>query len=278
MPTISANIIGDGSVTPSLPVTVSEGGDLLVSFTPSAGWEISSILVDGIDIGTPSEHLFSSVYSDFNIDIVFAEIAGTTYTIDVEDNIYGIISPGGNVIVPEGDDQVFSIEVSSGFTHTFWVVDDVEIPATATYTFTNVTSNHTLGAKFEKDIVFSPTIKLLKMEELTIKRRDFTRGRYNNGFRDQGPEYQTFKILGNVQPGQTQSGLLQAVGEQVIQNPDYDYINKSWKVFTADKLVIKDYIVLEDGDYEVLDVDDWARFNLRSINYRSMVRQIKPRG
>lgn len=277
---ITGTIIGNGITTPTLPVAVVEGGTQVVTFTPDAGWSVGNITIDGFDLGVIASHTFDGVYSDYNIVITFIEDAETVHTIDVQDNIAGIISPAGLVQVVDGADQVFGITPSAGYTQTYWVIDDVNVAASPTYTFSNVLTDHTIGAILTKDISYQPQVKLLCSEEFTVKRRNFDRGSYNSaGYREQGPLYQTFIVIGNRQPGQTQSGILQAVGSQVIQDKDYDYLNESWKIFTEDRVFPKDIFVFDSKEYEVLDVDDWTRYTLlNSINFRSMVRQIKPRG
>lgn len=280
MSDITSVIIGNGTTSPVLPQTVADGDTLLVAFIPDPGWSIGDVKINNVSIGAVSSFTFGPVYSDYEVEITFTEDLSATYTISVEDNVFGLISPGGDVVVPGGSDQTFTFVPSTGYKMSCWLVDGVPADPATSYTFTNVLADHTIGVEMVKSIVYRPSTKLLKIEPFTIKRRNFDRGSYNSaGYREQGPLYQTFQLLGNKQPGQTQSGILQAVGEQVNQEQDYDYINKSWKIFTYDPVVIKDIFILDDGEYEVLDVDDWSSYKgLRSLNFRSMARKIKPRG
>ncbi len=276
--TISGTITGNGQFDPALPLLINDGDSVTINFNADPGYKVSEVFIDGYPIGAVTSFDFNEVQSDYHIDAIFVQSSVPSHIITVNSTPYGIISPSGFVEVEDGQDQVFNITPIEGYTHTNWVVDSVNEPASPTYTFLNVIGNHTISAIFEKDIVYQPTVKLLKMEELTIKRRNYSAGSYNGaGYRERGPLNRTFTVYGNVQPGQTQSGLLQAVGEQVRQEFDYDLINKSWKIFTREKIEKKDIFVLDDGEYEVLDVDDWSRYNLRSINFRSMCRKIKSR-
>lgn len=278
---ITATISGNGAMSPSSPIVVAEGNNQLVTFIPDAGWAITDIVIDNFSLGAITTHLFEDVTSDYDIEITFTEIPGTNHTIAVQDNIAGLIIPGGNVIVADGANQIFSATPSFGYEQTEWIIDDVPEPFAGNFEFINVTTDHTIGATFVKTHVYCPTIRLIadnnKNGQITIKRRNFKLGSYSEGYRNQGPEFQIFLVDANWQPGQTQSGMLQAVGEQVDQLQDYDHIDKSWKVFTVDRIDVKDILIIEGEDYEVLDVDDWSSYNLNSINYRSMVRQIKSR-
>ena len=69
------------------------------------------------------------------------------YTIKVTD-IQGIsIKPSGEVSVDKGKDQTFTITPQSGYKLIDVSVDGQSVGAVLTYTFTNITSNHTITAK-----------------------------------------------------------------------------------------------------------------------------------
>jgi hypothetical protein len=69
-----------------------------------------------------------------------------TITAFVGDN--GSISPLGTVNVVPGDSQSFAVEADFGYEITDILVDGVSIGALNTYTFENVTANHTITASF----------------------------------------------------------------------------------------------------------------------------------
>jgi len=300
---ITSTIVGVGTTSPVLPQIVQEGEDLTVLIIPETGWEVKDVRVDGVSIGSASEHTFTDVYSDYHLDIEYMETAGITHTVSVQDNVHGIISPGGILTVDDHASIVFTVTASHGYTFREWVIDGETsnstihilglplivlgqqvIPGAAgedtqTFELTDITRDHTVGAIFDKIISFAPCTKLMKSEEITVSRKNPEYGNYNDaGYRVEGPLYQSFIISISKQPGQTQSGMLQAVGEQVRQSNDYDHVNKSWKIFSRDEIRAKDKVKFEDEveEYEVLDVDDWTvSTRLRSINYRAMVRRIQ---
>jgi hypothetical protein len=70
------------------------------------------------------------------------------YTITATAGTGGSISPSGNVSVNNGSNQTFTITPNSGYSVVDVEVDGVSKGTLSTYTFTNVTSNHTIEASF----------------------------------------------------------------------------------------------------------------------------------
>mgnify|MGYP001571005032 CR=1 FL=1 len=60
----------------------------------------------------------------------------------------GTIAPTGAVSVVAGNNQTFTITPSGGYAVTSVLVDGVSVGAVATYTFNNVSTNHTITASF----------------------------------------------------------------------------------------------------------------------------------
>jgi len=63
--------------------------------------------------------------------------------------VNGTISPSGTVSVNYGDSQTFNITPNTGYKISDVKVDGTSVGAVSTYTFTNVTSNHTIEVTFE---------------------------------------------------------------------------------------------------------------------------------
>ncbi|MDR0247250.1 MAG: hypothetical protein LBI16_02485 [Burkholderiales bacterium] len=73
------------------------------------------------------------------------------YTITASAGANGNITPSGNVTVNEGADVTYTITADPGHSIVSVLVDSVDNPAAVTsrsYTFTNVTGNHTIAATF----------------------------------------------------------------------------------------------------------------------------------
>jgi len=73
-----------------------------------------------------------------------------TFIITATAGSGGSISPSGAVNVTEGSDQTFTITPNSGYRINSVIIDGVSQGAITTYTFTNVTTNHTINATFSR--------------------------------------------------------------------------------------------------------------------------------
>jgi len=71
-----------------------------------------------------------------------------TYTITATAGDGGAIAPSGVVVVNEGDSQVFSITPNAGYVISDVMVDGNSTGAVSSYTFANVTDDHTIQAAF----------------------------------------------------------------------------------------------------------------------------------
>lgn len=78
------------------------------------------------------------------------EVTVSTETITVTQATGGTISPG-TTIVNTGTNQSFTATADPCYTFTNWIVDGVNTGNTNPYTFTNVTTNHTITAVYTQD-------------------------------------------------------------------------------------------------------------------------------
>ena len=136
-----------GSISPSGNVTVLSGSNQSFSITASGGYSISDVLVDSSSVGAVSSYTFTNVTSDHTISATFSPNP-VTYIIVASAGTGGSISPSGNVTVPSGSNQSFSITASGGYSISDVLVDSSSVGAVSSYTFTNVTSDHTISATF----------------------------------------------------------------------------------------------------------------------------------
>jgi len=74
--------------------------------------------------------------------------APTTWTITSSAGAGGSISPLGAVPVTEGNNQTFTITPNTGFAINDVLVDSSSVGAVPSYTFNNVTADHTIAASF----------------------------------------------------------------------------------------------------------------------------------
>ncbi|MDR2711995.1 MAG: Ig-like domain-containing protein [Clostridiales bacterium] len=73
----------------------------------------------------------------------------TYHTITATAGANGSISPSGSVSVLEGTGQTFTFTPNSGYEVDTVTVDGTAVPAAGSYSFTNVTTNHTINVTFK---------------------------------------------------------------------------------------------------------------------------------
>ena len=76
--TITASSGANGSVAPAGVTTVNYGGNQTYTITPTSGYSVSSVLVDGTSMGAVGTYTFSSVTANHTITATFAI---NTYTV-----------------------------------------------------------------------------------------------------------------------------------------------------------------------------------------------------
>ncbi len=146
--TITATAGANGSISPSGTVTVNAGSDQGFTITPSTGYHVADVLVDGSSIGGVAKYTFPGVTANHTIAATFAI---DTLTITASSGANGSISPSGAVAVLYGSDQGFTVTPSTGYHVADVTVDGSSIGAVAKYTFPGVTVNHTISASFAID-------------------------------------------------------------------------------------------------------------------------------
>ena len=143
--TVTANAGVGGTITPSGQVQVLHGGSQSFTITPSVGYSIADVKVDGTSVGAVSSHTITNVTANRTIEATFAI---NTYNITSSVGTGGSISPLGVVKVNHGSNQTFAITPAEGYEIADVKVDGVSVGKVATYTFTNVTAPHTISATF----------------------------------------------------------------------------------------------------------------------------------
>lgn len=145
--TITASASAGGSITPNGAVSVTHGDDQTFTFAPDAGYHIDQLLVDGATpIGSTTSYTFTNVVDTHTISVSFAI---NQYTITATAGTGGSISPAGAITVNHGDSQAFTITPSTGYHFLDLFVDSLSVDSTTSYTFDNVTGDHTIEASFE---------------------------------------------------------------------------------------------------------------------------------
>ncbi len=144
--TITATAGVGGSISPSGTVAVSHGGNQKFDFIPDTGYNIADVKVDGVSVGAVQTYTIANVTGNRTIDVSFSL---KEYNIVVAQTVNGSISPSGVVKVKHGANQTFAITPATGYSIADVKADGSSVGAVNSYTFTNVTADHTISASFE---------------------------------------------------------------------------------------------------------------------------------
>jgi hypothetical protein len=153
--TISASVSGiGGSIVPNLPVfTVARGGSVPYYFVPDDGYHVDTVTIDGWPTAVDPDddsYVFDKVDQNH---VVVATFARNMWTVEASKTGNGTISPSGAQKVVQGEDVTFTITPSAKNSISDVVVDGKSVGAKTSYTFDDVTENHTIQAKFVADAV-----------------------------------------------------------------------------------------------------------------------------
>jgi len=146
---IGASAGTGGTISPSGTTTVVAGGSQTYTITANSGFSIASVTVDGVNKGAVSTYTFSNVQAPHTIAAAFTQNT-TNYTITASAGTGGSISPTGAVSVASGSSKTFTITPNSGYAISSVTVDGVNQGGISSYTFSNVTANHTISAAFSQ--------------------------------------------------------------------------------------------------------------------------------
>lgn len=149
---IGDKTMGDGdfqlnaTATSNLPVT-------FTSETPAV-CSVSGITAHIIAVGTCTIVAAQAGNNNYtqapNISQSF-EVATLLHTITSSTGANGNISPLGSVSVADGNNQTFTMTPDSGYHVGNVLVDEASVGAVSTYTFSEVTANHTISVYFERN-------------------------------------------------------------------------------------------------------------------------------
>ncbi len=147
--TITASAGTGGSINPSGNITVVEGDNQSFTITANSGYAIADVVVNGSSVGAVSEYTFTNVTANHSIAATFEEVPVITYTILASAGSGGSINPAGEITVVEGESQSFSISADNGFVIADVLVDGSSVGAVSNFTFSNISTNHTISASFD---------------------------------------------------------------------------------------------------------------------------------
>ena len=127
-------------------------GDITLTYVDASGTEITP---DTTKVGQTILRAGGLTAPNDNYTVVFTDGKLTVderpvYTVKATAGSHGSITPSGNVDVLHGGSQTFTIAANSGYAISNVKIDGVSIGAVKSYTFENVTENHTIVVTFMK--------------------------------------------------------------------------------------------------------------------------------
>jgi len=93
--TLTASAGANGAITPSGSVSVSQGASQAFTITPSAGYVISAVTVDGASVGAVASYTFSSVSAAHTISATFAQSGAAAWATGVHYPLNALVTYGG---------------------------------------------------------------------------------------------------------------------------------------------------------------------------------------
>ena len=152
--TITATTDAHGSITPAGATKVIEGDDgPAYAIAAASGYHVINVTVDGLSVGIKTTYTFHNVTEDHIIAVTTAADA-TAFTITPTAGAHGVITPAAPFMVAGGASVTFFFVPETGYTVDAVTVDGhVQPPLDVTrddlsYTFENVTANHTISVSF----------------------------------------------------------------------------------------------------------------------------------
>jgi hypothetical protein len=144
---LTASVATGGTITPSGTFFVTQGASQTFTITPSAGYAIAGLQVDGSSVPAAASYTFSNIATNHTISATFTASV-TSYTLTASAGANGTISPSGAVTVNPGAGQTFSFSPATGYQVSSVLVDGAAVTTASSYSFPNVTASHTISVSF----------------------------------------------------------------------------------------------------------------------------------
>ncbi len=143
--TIHASAGENGTISPEGETIVEHGGSQTYTISPANGYHVSALIIDGNPKEPAESFTFEHVSRDHTIHVEFAL---NTYVILATTTSGGNIDPEGEVGVNHGDNQSFSMTPDQGYHIEDIFIDGVGVGPNNTYTFVNITKDHSIHVVF----------------------------------------------------------------------------------------------------------------------------------
>jgi hypothetical protein len=143
--TITSSAGANGTISPLGATIVNFGANQAYTVTPTSGYHVDSLIVDGANQGQLTSYTFTAVTASHTIRAVFAV---TQFTVTSSAGANGSIAPLGATFVNSGANQSYTITPNTGYHVDSLIVDGANQGQLTSFTFTSVSANHTIRAVF----------------------------------------------------------------------------------------------------------------------------------
>ena len=151
----AAGVVRSATYDNRTKVVLTNGtASLALTLTPSDGHSVKDVFERGTQKTAGTDYQTSGGTYTMALDNGWSELEvyfTQEYTITASAGANGSISPAGSVTVAEGADQTFSFTPESGYTVDSITADGHTAGNGGSYTFTNVTSDHSISVTFAQD-------------------------------------------------------------------------------------------------------------------------------
>ena len=158
--TITVTDPANGTITPNGTITVNHGATPTFTVTPATGYNVTAITVNGNNVIANATATVMGAYT-YTFPAVTANRTLTATMTKKQFNITATAGDHGTITGPAtvsyGDNATYTIAASEGYEIEDVTVDGMHVGAVATYTFHNVTANHTIHATFKVEPCVVPT-------------------------------------------------------------------------------------------------------------------------
>jgi len=145
----------NGSITQPGTTVAHFNDSITYTITPSFGYQISSVLVDGNSVGVPSAYTFSNISAGHSIQVTFTPI---TFTITATAGTGGSVTPNGSVTVNLGQSRSVVISPASGFHIADVLVDGTSRGSITSINFQSISTSHIVVASFAANAAATHTV------------------------------------------------------------------------------------------------------------------------
>ena len=144
---ITASVEGEGTISPVGTTTVLCGDNATYSFAPATGWHLTEVRVDDEPVEATDTYTFTDVRGSHTIT---AQFSINEYSVTATAGDGGSVTPAVSE-ASYGEDVTISINAAACYHIDSVFADGAYVGAVESYTFENVTADHTLSATFARN-------------------------------------------------------------------------------------------------------------------------------